>query len=58
MPIEHSFFVSSFHAVKVDPATGLETRYTPDEMGVIAAEAGDVLRFKDYKGEGYVALNE
>lgn len=58
MAIDHSFFVSSFYAIKVDPDTGQETPYVADGTGVIQVDIGDVLRFRHYRGTGYVALNE
>ena len=50
MAIDHSYLVSSFSAVKVDPATKDETPYMPDDTGAITVSAGDVIRFKDMKG--------
>lgn len=58
MGLTHSFFISSSHAVKVDPATRQETLYPVDELGIISAGAGDVLRFKNITGSGYVPINE
>lgn len=55
--LDHSFVISSFQAVKVDPGTGQQTPYTADESGFIAAQAGDILRFPNPQAEGYVALN-
>ena len=57
MPVDHSYFISSFHAVKVDPDTGQQMPYTADESGVITVEAGDVIQFPHYQDEGFVPIN-
>ena len=58
MTSTHSYLVSSFHAVKVDPVTKKETPLPADEDGMISPGAGDILRFKNYKMEGYVPIND